>query len=77
MHKCSAIFFWGNFAFFYYRLYKIYIIIQNYKYFSAPRTLKQMCRVEIYNMIGRRPAVFANKLPLPQVLREYLLNFEP
>jgi len=45
--------------------------------FSAPRTLKQMCRVEIYNRIGRRPAVYASKLPLPQVLREYLLNFEP
>ncbi|XP_023338966.1 ankyrin-3 [Eurytemora carolleeae] len=45
--------------------------------FSAPRTLKQMCRVEIYNMLGQRPAVNVSKLPLPPVLREYLLNFEP
>jgi len=45
--------------------------------YSRPRTLKQMCRVEIYNLIGQRPAVNASKLPLPPVLREYLVNFEP
>jgi len=45
--------------------------------FSAPRTLKQMCRVEIYNRIGQCPARYASKLPLPQVLREYVANFEP
>jgi len=44
---------------------------------SKPRTLKQMCRIEIYNRIQQRPAVYAAKLPLPPVLREYLMNFEP
>lgn len=50
------------------------VIRDNY---SRPRTLKQMCRVEIYNMIQQRPAVYASKLPLPPVLREYLVSFEP
>lgn len=45
--------------------------------YSKPRTLKQMSRVVIYNSIGQRPALFANKLPLPEALREYLRNFEP
>jgi hypothetical protein len=45
--------------------------------YSKPRTLKQLCRVVIYNSIRQRPAFNANKLPLPPSLRDYLLNFEP
>jgi hypothetical protein len=44
---------------------------------SRPRTLKQMCRVVIYNSIEQRPALHVSKLHLPAVLREYILNFEP
>jgi len=44
---------------------------------SQPRTLKQMCRVVIYNAISQRPATCVAKLPLPPVLKDYLLNFEP
>lgn len=45
--------------------------------YSKPRTLKQICRVSIYNSLHRKPGVFVNKLPLPNVLKEYLINFEP
>ncbi|XP_040583761.1 uncharacterized protein [Lepeophtheirus salmonis] len=45
--------------------------------YSKPRTLKQMTRVIIYNHIGQKPALNANKLPLPPALREYILSFEP
>ncbi|KAK6620571.1 hypothetical protein RUM43_010863 [Polyplax serrata] len=45
--------------------------------YSKPRTLKQICRVSIYNALHRKPGVFVNKLPLPNVLKEYLINFEP
>ncbi len=37
----------------------------------------QLSRVVIYNNIGRRPILHANKLPLPPSLREYVLTFEP
>jgi len=45
--------------------------------YTHPRTLKQMCRVEIYNAVGRCSALSVNKLPLPGPLKEYILNFEP
>ena len=44
---------------------------------SKPRTLKQLTRISIYNAIGQKPAFYANKLPLPPSLREYLVSFEP
>ena len=44
---------------------------------SKSRTLKQLPRVIIYNAVGQRPAITANKLPLPKALREYVLSFEP
>jgi len=44
---------------------------------STPRSLKQMCRISIYKALRRKPGVYANKLPLPPTLREYILNFEP
>ena len=44
---------------------------------SKPRTLKQLARISIYNAIGQKPAFYANKLPLPPSLREYLVSFEP
>ncbi|CAG0890270.1 unnamed protein product [Darwinula stevensoni] len=45
--------------------------------YTSPRTLKQMCRVTIYNALRRRPAPFANKLPLPGPLKDYILNWDP
>jgi len=45
--------------------------------YTHPRTLKQMCRVQIYNAVGRCSALSVNKLPLPGPLKEYILNFEP
>lgn len=44
---------------------------------STPRTLKQISRVCIYKALRQCPGVHANKLPLPPVLKDYLLNFEP
>ena len=44
--------------------------------FRQPRSLKQSCRVVIYNTINQRPATSVAKLPLPPVLKDYLLNFE-
>ena len=44
--------------------------------FRQPRSLKQSCRVVIYNTINQRPATTVAKLPLPPVLKDYLLNFE-
>ena len=44
---------------------------------SKPRTLKQMCRVVVYNAVKQRPATTVAKLPLPPSLKDYLLNFEP
>ena len=45
--------------------------------YGKPRTLKQLARITIYNAISQKPAIDANKLPLPASLREYLINFEP
>lgn len=45
--------------------------------YATPRTLKQICRVAIYKALNRCPGVHANKLPLPPVLKDYLLSFEP
>ena len=45
--------------------------------YTQPRSLKQMCRVTIYNASGRCSALSVNKLPLPGPLKEYLLNFDP
>lgn len=45
--------------------------------YNKPRTLKQMSRVAIYKAVGHKPATAAAKLPLPAVLKEYLLNFDP
>lgn len=45
--------------------------------YSKPRTLKQICRVSIYNSLHRKPGVYVSKLPLPNVLKDYLINFEP
>jgi len=53
----------------------LHVVIRDYN--SRPRTLKQMCRVVIYNSIDQRPAPSVPKLPLPPSLREYILNFEP
>jgi len=53
----------------------LYTVIKDLN--TKPRTLKQMCRVVIYNAVGHRPATAAAKLPLPAVLKEYLLNFDP
>ncbi|XP_075233937.1 uncharacterized protein LOC142331757 [Lycorma delicatula] len=45
--------------------------------YSKPRTLKQITRNVIYRSLNRRPGMNVNKLPLPNSLKEYLLNFEP
>lgn len=45
--------------------------------YSKPRTLKQISRVSIYNSLHRKPGVCVSKLPLPNVLKDYLINFEP
>ncbi|KAG8238840.1 hypothetical protein J437_LFUL018603 [Ladona fulva] len=45
--------------------------------YLRPRTLKQMCRVTIYNAIGRCPDMHVSKLPLPASLKDYILNFVP
>ncbi|CAB3384699.1 Hypothetical predicted protein [Cloeon dipterum] len=45
--------------------------------YSSPRSLKQMCRVVIYNAMAQQPGMHANKLPLPVPLKEYIVNFEP
>ncbi|KAG7153480.1 putative SOCS box and ankyrin repeat-containing protein [Homarus americanus] len=45
--------------------------------YTKPRTLKQICRVIIYDSLGRRSAQNVNKLPLPGMLKDYILNFDP
>ena len=45
--------------------------------YSKPRSLKQLVRITIYNAIKQRPALNANKLPLPASLKDYLISFEP
>uniref|UniRef100_A0A2P2I3J9 Serine/threonine-protein phosphatase 6 regulatory ankyrin repeat subunit C-like n=1 Tax=Hirondellea gigas TaxID=1518452 RepID=A0A2P2I3J9_9CRUS len=44
--------------------------------YTAPRSLKQICRVVIYNALGRKAAPLVPKLPLPTLLKEYLINLE-
>ncbi|XP_014251169.1 ankyrin-3 [Cimex lectularius] len=44
---------------------------------TRPRTLKQIVRTVIYKSMGRSPGLWVSKLPLPNTLKEYLLNFEP
>lgn len=45
--------------------------------YSRPRTLKQICRVQIHNCLNRRPGLYINRLNLPNQLKDYLLNFDP
>ncbi|XP_071549195.1 uncharacterized protein [Panulirus ornatus] len=45
--------------------------------YTKPRTLKQICRVIIYDALGRRTAQNVNKLPLPGMLKDYILNYDP
>lgn len=43
---------------------------------SRPRTLKQIVRNVIYRSVDRQPGLVVSKLPLPNSLKEYILNFE-
>lgn len=45
------------------------------KIYQSPRTLKQSCRYAIYASVGHRLAQNINLLNLPNLMREYLLNF--
>lgn len=45
--------------------------------YKKPRSLKQMCRVTIYNSLNRKPGLSINKLNLPTQMKDYVLNFEP
>lgn len=51
----------------------IALISQLYK---RPRSLKQMCRVVIYESMNKRLALNINRLNLPAPLKEYVLSFE-
>merc|ERR1719228_3290453 len=53
----------------------LYAVIKDMN--TKPRTLKQMCRVVVYNSVNQRPATTVAKLPLPRTLQDYILNFEP
>lgn len=44
---------------------------------SKPRTLKQIVRHAIYTSLNRKPGLHVSKLPLPNPLKEYILNFDP
>ncbi|XP_055612157.1 ankyrin-3 [Uranotaenia lowii] len=50
-----------------------HLIITLYK---KPRSLKQLCRVCIYNNLNKKLAPSINRLNLPLPLKEYVLNFE-
>jgi hypothetical protein len=50
-----------------------HLIITLYK---KPRSLKQLCRVHIYNSLDKKLAQNLNRLNLPLPLKEYVLNFE-
>uniref|UniRef100_A0A1Q3FXS1 Putative socs box n=1 Tax=Culex tarsalis TaxID=7177 RepID=A0A1Q3FXS1_CULTA len=50
-----------------------HLIITLYK---KPRSLKQLCRVCIYNSLNKKLAPSINRLNLPLPLKEYVLNFE-
>ncbi|KAL7637636.1 UNVERIFIED_CONTAM: hypothetical protein RMT77_012365 [Armadillidium vulgare] len=45
--------------------------------YTKPRSLKQICRVVIYNAVDRKAALNVSKLPLPPPLKDYILNFQP
>ncbi|XP_037907447.1 ankyrin-3 isoform X3 [Hermetia illucens] len=45
--------------------------------YKRPRSLKQLCRVAIFENLNRKLAENVNKLDLPGPLKEYMLNFEP
>uniref|UniRef100_A0A1B6E5F5 SOCS box domain-containing protein n=1 Tax=Clastoptera arizonana TaxID=38151 RepID=A0A1B6E5F5_9HEMI len=45
--------------------------------YSKPRTLKQIVRHVIYKSMDCKPGLYVNKLPLPNSLKDYLLNFDP
>lgn len=45
--------------------------------YKKPRSLKQMCRVVVYNCLDKKPGLSINKLSLPTPLKEYVLSFEP
>lgn len=49
------------------------LIIQLYR---QPRSLKEMCRVTIYESLNRKLANNINRLNLPLPLKEYVLNFD-
>lgn len=44
--------------------------------YRKPRSLKQLARLAIYESLNRKLAQNINKLKLPSLLREYVLNFE-
>lgn len=48
-----------------------------HRLFTQPRTLKQMSRISIYTALNKRPAQYVNKLPLPSLLKDYLLQWTP
>ena len=52
----------------------LFILIR--ELYTKPRTLKQLCRVEIYKALGRKAAPLAPKLPLPTQLKDYIINIE-
>ncbi|XP_055682929.1 ankyrin-3 isoform X1 [Lutzomyia longipalpis] len=45
--------------------------------YKRPRSLKHICRVTIYESINRKLAQNINRLNLPGLLKDYVLNFEP
>lgn len=44
--------------------------------YKKPRTLKQMCRVIIYESLNKKLAQNINRLNLPGPLKDYVLNFD-
>ncbi|ETN60288.1 hypothetical protein AND_008088 [Anopheles darlingi] len=50
-----------------------HLIITLYK---KPRSLKQLCRVCIYDSLGKKLAPNINRLNLPGPLKEYVMNFD-
>ena len=39
---------------------------------ATPRTLKSLCRAEIFSLLGERPSSKCDNLPLPNNLKEFL-----
>ena len=44
--------------------------------YRKPRSLKQSCRVRIYECLDKKLAQNLSRLKLPGPLKEYMLNFE-